>query len=121
MIPYIAVCNLDLPMSFAALDYIDIFYFLETEFISSGSCKKIGCSEMNLEACKKYGVEKNVRWRFNGTWDPDADDRKPAPDHCYIKLNGNIQGMFFNHRQSLQDATKERQKVCSCSGTFILG
>ena len=75
---------------------------------------------MNLEKCKKYGIEKNVEWHHEGTWEPNANDGKPAPDHCYIKTTGNVQGMFFNHRQSLQDATKEREKVCSCSGTFIL-
>ena len=78
---------------------------------------------MNLEKCKKYGIEKNVEWHHEGTWEPNANDGKPAPDHCYIKTTGNIlyQGMYFNHRQSLQDATKEREKVCSCSGTVILG
>ena len=108
-------------VSLDALDNIDVFYSLESERISSGSCKKIGCSEMNLETCKKYGIEKNVRWRLNGTWKPDADDGKPAPDHCYIKTTEPYKGMYFNHRQSLQDATKERNKVCSCSGTVILG
>ena len=102
------------------MDYIDIFYFLEPWRISSGSCKKIGCSEMNLETCKKYGIEKNIKWKMEGTWEPNGDDGKPAPDHCYIKTTGNYKGMYFNHRQSLQDATKERNKVCSCSGTVIL-
>ena len=120
MILYIAVCNLDLPMSFAALDYIDTFYFLEPELISSGSCKIIGCSEMNLVTCIKYAIEKNVEWQKEDTW-IHADDGKPAPDHCYIKTTEPYKGMYFNHRQSLQDATKERNKMCSCSGTVILG
>ena len=107
------VCKISLD----ALDNIDVFYSFESERISSGSCKKIGCSEMNLEQCKKYGVEKKVKWKLEGTWEPNAADGKPAPDHCYISNAG----MFFNHRQSLQDATKERNKVCSCSGMVILG
>ena len=103
------------------MDYIDIFYFLEPGRISSGSCKRIGCSEMNSETCKKYGIEKNIKWQMEGKWEPDSDDGKPAPDHCYMKTAEPLKGMYFNRRQSLQDATKERNKVCTCSGTVILG
>ena len=72
---------------------------------------------MSLVECKNYAKVNNIPWILEGTWEPNAADGEPAPDHCYIRSTDNrAEGMFFNHRTTPQNATKLRNKVCSCNG-----
>ena len=76
---------------------------------------------MSLVECQNYGKENNIPWIVSGTWDPNADDGQPAPDHCYIRDSDKpAKGMFFNYRTTPQTATERRNKVCSCNGKDVL-
>jgi len=80
-----------------------------TQYISSGNCADIDCSDYTESECKDLC---NARV---GIWEPNADDGNPAPDKCYkISSNGKC---YFNKRTSAQDATTARHKLCKCTGS----
>ena len=104
-------------------DHVYVFLFISEplKHIRNGSCSDIGCYEMSLVECQNYGKENNIPWIVSGTWDPNADDGQPAPDHCYIRDSDKpAKGMFFNYRTTPQTATERRNKVCSCNGKDVL-
>jgi len=86
------------------------------ERFHEGSCLSNKCKDMTIsKQCRALiGTES---WAssskfYEGTWEPNASDGKPAPDGCYIRLSSMT--IFWNNRATSQDATKDREKICFC-------
>jgi hypothetical protein len=89
---------------------------LVVERFNEGNCISWKCEEVTTpKECE--AVIKSETWAsgsrfYEGTYEPNARDGKPAPDRCYVRLSDMT--LFWNNRETPQYATKYREKICKC-------
>jgi len=80
--------------------------------IDRGSCHSVDCMELTESECEAFAAHNGAGF-IRGSWAPNAADGTPAPDHCYVKPENGY--TLFNRRNSTQEATDTRNKVCLCA------
>merc|ERR1712187_585560 len=80
--------------------------------INRGSCHSVDCTELTESECEAFAAHNGAGF-IPGSWAPNAADGTPAPDHCYGKPENGY--TLFNRRNSTQEATDTRNKVCLCA------
>jgi len=95
----------------------EILYVVRT--LTEGTCLLNKCEDIRTSSdCR--ALRETETWAssskfYEGTWEPNASDGKPAPDGCYIRVSSLT--IYWNNRATSQGATKERQKICRCMKT----